>query len=734
MENKPSENFSNRFTIRPTNGPAYVDNEMLKQNMLAHEATFRKQVSELHRLYKVQKDLMALQCTGEELNGPSQGRSYPSPSGVIRKAQQVGPPAGQGMKKPSENLMKGKDLACSSKGVSLRHNNSGSTKRMLDIQVPADDSDDDVVMWWEEKPADGLPRNYCSVLGTNVKLNIEGSSRMKNGITGLQPSDVSTVNVLSKEFAGSSSTMKRIDFPSVCASSSQNQRYSSGRMNQNLPSLEDNLEEKHVGAAFGSKSVAANEETRHSNSYSHKKDDRSNGMEWFTHKKNGVASSTTHYLPSSSISNPKIFAASSSNAAFMSQWQSSSTDYTAQRHYVDAEMHFSQNDRLPTLQEYSGLHSSEIPGGGQYQNHSPLYDYPKDVNLNSGPQDANTTLGQASESTPMEISWVRNKLLNMSNEVPTKKSQAPSCCANGHSQILPGSIAYSEGSTRTFGCTVSAATERDSQPSSTVHMGTDITSLIKGVENMNLNVDTNVRNLIDLNVALPFMDDMEIDAHQSEGNTVPQEPDVPFIDLNVALPSIDDMEMDARQSEGDAVPREPDDPFNEALAITAAKSLVVMHKDEFQAKSPQVNDILHWFADLAISEEKMVVYNSGTNNGDDSEALKLQLSKTKDCVYSPALPTQDRKSNEDHVSAAASTFNASYKANSSTATASEDRYPEGHYSGTQGSRRRSLRNASYKANSSTATPPEDRYPEGDYYGTLNARRCSLRSFSRRFLS
>ena len=44
MENKPSEHFSNRFIITPTNGPAYVDNEALKQNMLAHEATFRNQV------------------------------------------------------------------------------------------------------------------------------------------------------------------------------------------------------------------------------------------------------------------------------------------------------------------------------------------------------------------------------------------------------------------------------------------------------------------------------------------------------------------------------------------------------------------------------------------------------------------------------------------------------------------------------------------------------------------
>jgi ribosome assembly protein YihI (activator of Der GTPase) len=94
----------------------------------------------------------------------------------------------------------------------------------------------------------------------------------RNGITGLEPPDVSAVNVLSKEVVGSSSTMKRIDFPTVGTTSSQNQSYSSGRMNLNLPSLEDNSEEKHVGAASGSKFFAANEETWRSNSYSHKKD------------------------------------------------------------------------------------------------------------------------------------------------------------------------------------------------------------------------------------------------------------------------------------------------------------------------------------------------------------------------------------------------------------------------------------------------------------------------------
>ncbi|KAI0504801.1 hypothetical protein KFK09_015754 [Dendrobium nobile] len=40
------------------NGYSEYDKEMLKRTMLEHEATFRKQVYELHRLYRIQKDLM----------------------------------------------------------------------------------------------------------------------------------------------------------------------------------------------------------------------------------------------------------------------------------------------------------------------------------------------------------------------------------------------------------------------------------------------------------------------------------------------------------------------------------------------------------------------------------------------------------------------------------------------------------------------------------------------------
>ncbi|XP_010923571.1 uncharacterized protein [Elaeis guineensis] len=49
--------YSN-FMLRPVNEYSEYDKEMLKRTMLEHEATFRKQVYELHRLYRIQRDLM----------------------------------------------------------------------------------------------------------------------------------------------------------------------------------------------------------------------------------------------------------------------------------------------------------------------------------------------------------------------------------------------------------------------------------------------------------------------------------------------------------------------------------------------------------------------------------------------------------------------------------------------------------------------------------------------------
>ncbi|XBH89938.1 hypothetical protein VPH35_081732 [Triticum aestivum] len=762
MENKPSEHLSNIFTITPTNGSGYLDNNTIKQTILAQEATFREQVIELHRVYNVQKNLMELECQRGELSTHSQEKMSSSPYGGIRTVRLVEPPAGHDMKKPSEKFMKGKDLVCSSNGVSMRHSSSRPTQEKLafrvsddahannsdddvvilaekptnspvrnkssypctnvkDLQVPADahandndddvvillekpahrwpitnasiigtnakdlqvradahanDSDDDVVILSEkpakslprkhgsilgtnlknilvpigahvydcdddvvillEKSADNLPRNNGSILGSNVKLNSEGSSRVnKKWINSLQPSDLSTMDVLNKEVVGpsstmettnfpsvgssssqnqvysvagvnlnlpnvkleiepsslvkknhgsglqqshvstlnafntkvvgSSSTMKIEDFPSVGASSSQNQCYSSLGLDLNLPSLEDTLKGKHEGAAIDSNFLVANEETQHNNSYIHKKYDRSNVMECFTHEKKSVDFSTTNDMSSCSIRNPKTFVASTSNATSKSLRKSNTKDYKNGRLPTLQEY-----SRLPTLQEYSRLPTPKTtqPGGGQYQKQSQFYNCVEDMNLSNGPRDATATPGEAREDTPMEISWIRKKLLNMRKGISMKKTQVPSNYPTGHSQILPSSMAYSEGSSKNLGSPINTTTEKDPQLSCTMHKGTNDTSSSKGVDNMEMQFhnkdDTNARNLIDLNVALPFMDEMEIDAHVPESDTIPQE---------------------------------PDDSSNHV--VTAAKNLTAMHKVEFQEGLPE-----------------------GNNNDDDSNALK----------------------------------------------------------------------------------------------------------------
>uniref|UniRef100_A0A1D1YG12 Phosphoglycerate kinase, cytosolic n=2 Tax=Anthurium amnicola TaxID=1678845 RepID=A0A1D1YG12_9ARAE len=59
--------FCNGFAPRPLNGYLDYDKEVLKLTMLKHEEIFRKQVFELHRLYRKQRDLMEeLKRNGEQ--------------------------------------------------------------------------------------------------------------------------------------------------------------------------------------------------------------------------------------------------------------------------------------------------------------------------------------------------------------------------------------------------------------------------------------------------------------------------------------------------------------------------------------------------------------------------------------------------------------------------------------------------------------------------------------------
>ncbi|CAL9088571.1 unnamed protein product [Musa textilis] len=58
QDKKSSENLHDSYVPKLVNGYSGQDKEMLKQMMLDHDTIFRNQVFELHRLYRIQKDLM----------------------------------------------------------------------------------------------------------------------------------------------------------------------------------------------------------------------------------------------------------------------------------------------------------------------------------------------------------------------------------------------------------------------------------------------------------------------------------------------------------------------------------------------------------------------------------------------------------------------------------------------------------------------------------------------------
>ncbi|MQL87407.1 hypothetical protein Taro_019945, partial [Colocasia esculenta] len=85
--------FCNGFSPRPLNEYLDYDKEALKQTMLRHEEIFRKQVLELHRLYRKQRDLM------EELR-----RNEEKSFSILVKSSQTSPISNQMLPKDMEKL------------------------------------------------------------------------------------------------------------------------------------------------------------------------------------------------------------------------------------------------------------------------------------------------------------------------------------------------------------------------------------------------------------------------------------------------------------------------------------------------------------------------------------------------------------------------------------------------------------------------------------------------------
>ncbi|XP_072981852.1 uncharacterized protein [Typha latifolia] len=121
--------------LRPTNGYSGYHKEMLRKTMLEHEAIFRRQVYELHRLYKIQRDLM------DELIGKQLGRSVPACTYQTTMT-------GTDEKRTPLNFLKQENLQCSSVRNEARGslnddrmfncNSNKIPKKMFDLHLPAD--------------------------------------------------------------------------------------------------------------------------------------------------------------------------------------------------------------------------------------------------------------------------------------------------------------------------------------------------------------------------------------------------------------------------------------------------------------------------------------------------------------------------------------------------------------------------------------------------------------------
>lgn len=630
-ENKPSVFLTEKFTIIASNGRVHYDKEMIKRTMLVHEATFRKQVYELHQLYKIQKELMA-RFQIEELNGcPSyagllQPRSSPSQAlldDVKGMRKTVNPISGHDPKQSCIDLINESSSQYSVSGTPLRHNNVRPQKKMIDLQVPADvytDNDDDVEIL-EVRPSKRLPGANGSVLLGNVNLslqNSEGYSHMKSWSTDIQAHHSSTAHILNKPVEDSSS-MNRSNFLGVGISAPQNHHYASQGVNLNPISLEAKLKEQCAGKASGSRFFGTNEEIRNNNPFQHRKDDSNSSMALY--KQNCTGSSMGNYAPNASTFNHSILSPLGFNHALNLPWQSNNTSYLTKSHCGAAETFIPKDalsngisvDSTPKAPYH---HSLKIHGGAGYQKPPALHDNLKDIDLNDTPVDVAATWEQGSEKSVVDISWLSKKPVSL------MESQVPSSYAKDHSQILPSPTLYSESRTptRVPAFPFSVGAEKDSRCSPTLLYDLNNGPSIKHETDMEIQSlckesDTDTRNLIDLNETLPIIDDPEIESHES----------------------------------GEIVPHEPNGPSQDSIAIAAAaETLVEMwNNSDRPAYQP---DILHWFADLAISKDNTLL---DKDSDDDFEAATLKLRETKSNEYhSTPRTTQEDNTNFGHCSAA----------------------------------------------------------------------------------
>ncbi|XP_066323122.1 uncharacterized protein [Miscanthus floridulus] len=162
----------NGFTTKPTNGYSEFDKEILKHQMLEHEAVFRQQVYELHRVYKIQKDMMNQHQSKEVYSYPTlavashtNSPSQVPPNDAKMMWQMPVPPLSRTYRKAvgehndtnqsSMKFLREGSVQSSPNGFLSSDAGARSRQGTFDLQLPADHyiDDDDTA---DNKPIDFL--------------------------------------------------------------------------------------------------------------------------------------------------------------------------------------------------------------------------------------------------------------------------------------------------------------------------------------------------------------------------------------------------------------------------------------------------------------------------------------------------------------------------------------------------------------------------------------------------
>uniref|UniRef100_A0A0D9VZ89 Uncharacterized protein n=1 Tax=Leersia perrieri TaxID=77586 RepID=A0A0D9VZ89_9ORYZ len=159
-EKTPNAHMCNGFVTEPANCYSEYDKEMLTRTMLEHEAIFRQQVYELHRVYKIQRDLMKpyqnkdiypypMLEDASKTNSPSQVAPngakmiWPIQTPPMSIAYRKAPIAEHGVTNHSLKFLREGSVQSSPNGFSTRDVTLNAKQGTFDLQLPADHYVDD---------------------------------------------------------------------------------------------------------------------------------------------------------------------------------------------------------------------------------------------------------------------------------------------------------------------------------------------------------------------------------------------------------------------------------------------------------------------------------------------------------------------------------------------------------------------------------------------------------------